>query len=78
MEIQEFIKYVSICRSNMLNQALHYLKDYDDAEDVVQETLAKLWMAKERIQNAEKLSSYASVACKNALSCHFSDTIYQI
>lgn len=65
MEIQEFIKQISICRSNMLNQALHYLKDYDDAEDVVQETLAKLWMAKERIQNAEKLSSYASVACKN-------------
>lgn len=49
----------------MLRQALTYLSDTDDAEDVVQEALAKLWQLKDRIDNAEKMAHLASVIVKN-------------
>lgn len=50
----------------MLQQAQTYLKDTADAEDVVQEALAKLWQMRQRIDNAEKMAHLASVIVKNA------------
>lgn len=49
----------------MLRQAQKYLRDTEDAEDVVQETLAKLWQMHDRIDTAEKLEHLASVIVKN-------------
>lgn len=65
MELQEFINGVERMRSDLLQQATHYLNNPDDAEDAVQETLVKLWMAKERIADSGKLKKLASVVCKN-------------
>lgn len=49
----------------MLRQARKYIDDTDDAEDVVQETLAKLWQMHDRIDSTEKMEHLASVIVKN-------------
>lgn len=65
MEIQEFIQVAERLRSDLLRQAGHYLECADDAEDAVQETLVKLWMARERISDATKMRHMAGVVCRN-------------
>lgn len=65
MELNEFINTVTKVRNRMLQQALTYLKDTEDAEDVVQEALAKLWQMRQRVDNAEKMAHLASVIVKN-------------
>lgn len=65
MEIQEFIHSVERLRSDLLRQAMHYMDSTEDAEDAVQETLVKLWMARDRIEDAIKMRNMASVVCRN-------------
>lgn len=65
MEIQEFITEAEHLRSQLLSQAKHYLGDTDSAEDAAQETLVRLWLAKDRIPDATKMRNMASVVCKN-------------
>lgn len=65
MEIQEFIHSVERLRGDLLRQARRLLESEDDAEDAVQETLVKLWMLRDRIQNASKMRNMATVVCKN-------------
>lgn len=66
MELSEFIHTVTKVRSQMLHQAQTYLRDTDDAEDVVQEALAKLWQMHDRIDGAEKMAHLASIIVKNS------------
>lgn len=54
MEIQEFITEAEHLRSHLLSQAKHYLSDADSAEDAAQETLVRLWLAKDWIPDATK------------------------
>lgn len=65
MEIQEFIHQTEGLRSYLLQYALHYLKNPDDAEDAVQETLVKLWTARDRIADASRMKNMAVVICRN-------------
>lgn len=65
MEIHEFIQGAERLRNDLLSQAAHYLTDADDAEDAVQETLLRLWMARERIATPDKMRNMASVVCRN-------------
>lgn len=65
MELNEFINTVTKVRNRMLQQAQTYLKDTDDAEDVVQEALAKLWQMRQRVDDAEKMAHLASVIVRN-------------
>ncbi len=65
MEIHEFIHSVERLRGDLLRQARRLLESEDDAEDAVQETLVKLWMLRDRIQNASKMRNMATVVCKN-------------
>lgn len=65
MEIQEFIHHAEGLRSYLLRQARHYLENPDDAEDAVQETLVKLWMARDNITDASKMKNMAVVVCRN-------------
>ncbi|MGN0310281.1 MAG: RNA polymerase sigma factor, partial [Bacteroides sp.] len=65
MEKQEFIQGAERLRSQLLRQARSYLNGADDAEDIVQETLLRLWTARERIADSEKMRNMASVVCRN-------------
>lgn len=65
MEIQEFVNGAERLRDGLLKQAMHYLGNGSDAEDAVQETLLKLWIARERIDDDTKMLHMASVVCRN-------------
>ncbi len=65
MEIQEFIHSVERLRGDLLRQARHLLGSEEDAEDSVQETLVKLWMLRDRIQDVSKMRNMATVVCRN-------------
>lgn len=65
MEINEFIYNVRHLRKDLLLQARRYFDNTEDAEDAVQETLAKLWVAKNNIFDAGKMRNMASVVCRN-------------
>lgn len=65
MELHEFIKKVPTVRLQMLRQALHYFNDADNVEDIVQESLVKLWMIHDRIESAEKMKHLAGIVVKN-------------
>lgn len=65
MEIQEFIQNANALRGDMLRQARHYLDSPDDAEDAVQETLVRLWMARDRIADAVRMRNMAGIVCRN-------------
>ena len=43
MERSDFEITISSLRPRVVRQALRYLKDRDEAEDVAQDTLLKLW-----------------------------------
>lgn len=66
MELNEFVHTATTLREQMLHQAQSYLCNTDDAEDVVQEALAKLWMMREDIDDTTKVTHLASVIVKNA------------
>lgn len=65
MEIQEFIQCAERLRGDLLQQANLYFSNSEDAEDVVQETLVKLWIARNRIEDSSKMRNLASVICRN-------------
>lgn len=53
MDRQEFEKSVPLLRLRFHKVALSYLSDENEAEDIVQDTLLKLWMARDKISNAK-------------------------
>ena len=65
MEINEFIYNVRHLRKDLLLQARRYFDNTEGAEDAVQETRAKLWVAKNNIFDAGKMRNMASVVCRN-------------
>ncbi len=65
MNIKEFAHNVELLREKLLAQAEHYLGNRDDAEDVVQESLVKLWAVRERIDDGSCMARMASVVCRN-------------
>ncbi|MBR5608192.1 MAG: sigma-70 family RNA polymerase sigma factor, partial [Bacteroidaceae bacterium] len=49
MDRIEFERIVPELRLKMLKVALFYLADDNEAEDIVQDALLKLWMARDKI-----------------------------
>ena len=52
-------------RPAILRMATHYTEDTDEAEDVVQETLLKLWFLRERISQYRSIDALAMVITKH-------------
>lgn len=66
MEQTEFEHNVPSLRLRLIRQADAYLADQDEAEDVVQETLLKLWQLRARIPDAVHMEHLALVVVRNA------------
>ncbi|MBE6276095.1 MAG: RNA polymerase sigma factor [Bacteroides sp.] len=52
-------------RPALLKMATHYMEDTDEAEDVVQETLIKLWFLRERLSQYRSIDALAMVITRN-------------
>lgn len=52
-------------RPALLRMATHYTEDTDEAEDVVQETLIKLWFLREKLPEYRSIDALAMVITKH-------------
>lgn len=66
MEKTEFEHHVSSLRQSLLKIGISYLGNEEDAEDLVQDTLAKLWMLRQRFDDAQHMQRLACVVARNS------------
>lgn len=62
---QSFEKYASTLRQKAYHTGLFILKDKEMAEDIAQETLLKLWMAREKIDADRPLEALTITIARN-------------
>lgn len=66
MELNEFIIYVLPLRKKLLELARRLTEDDDDAEDVVQEVLLKLWSRRVELEQCQSIEAFAMTTTRNA------------
>ena len=65
MEQHKFEIEAKRMRPALLRMATHYTEDTDEAEDVVQETLLKLWFLRDRLSQYRNVDALAMVITKH-------------
>jgi len=74
MEQQQFIQEVVPMRKQLLSYAQRFLENPDDAEDIVQEVLLKLWYMRENLAEYKSVSALSiqitKHLCLNRLGAH--------
>ena len=65
MERKTFEIEVKRMRSALLRLAMHYMEDADEAEDVIQEVLLKLWFLREKLDQYRSIDALARVITKH-------------
>lgn len=66
MTPKEFEHNTALLRLRLVRQAYSLLKDTDEAEDAVQESLLKLWQMRDRIPDFLKMEHLAMVVVRNS------------
>lgn len=66
MQQEQFKKEIVPLRGQLMTVAARMLKNTDDAEDVVQETLLKLWTMRERLPEIQNITALSVQITKNA------------
>ena len=79
MELKEFKISVWPLREKLLNQARRLTGEEEDAEDIVQEVLLKLWSRRTELDMCDSIEAYATTMTRNACidlmrTRHTSDT----
>lgn len=67
MTREEFETKVRILRPELIGYACSMLKDYPEAEDVVQDTLLKLWSKKEILSNYKSFEALSFVILRRLI-----------
>lgn len=78
MEIEKFRAIVLPQRQKLLAMATKMLANSEDAEDVVQETLLKMWVVKDTLDSHPNVSGYAMQTIKNSCINRLSQNKYNI
>lgn len=65
MEKTEFEIAVSMLRGKLVDIARFYLSDEEEAEDIVQEALLKLWLLRNRLDRNKSLAPMAMTVTRN-------------
>ena len=62
---EEFQRDIMVMQHRMYRFALSYMKDEDDAKDVVQDVLMKLWETKVALKEKQNIEAWAMSLVKN-------------
>lgn len=65
MQQADFNQQLESLRQQLLRQARQSLAGTDEAEDVVQESMLKLWILRERFDTSEDMTRYAQSIIRN-------------
>lgn len=65
MENTEFEIAASMLRGKLVDIARFYLSDEDEAEDIVQEAMLKLWLVRDRIDREKNISPMGMTVTRN-------------
>lgn len=65
MDKKEFETRAKSLRPRLLDMACRCLGNKDDADDVVQDTLLKLWSMKEQLDKYQSVDAFAIVVCRH-------------
>ena len=66
MTSAEYNHSVEQISDSLFRFAVHFLKDSEDAQDVVQDAFEKLWLNREKVEN-EKVKSWLFTCVHNAM-----------
>ncbi|MDR1984234.1 MAG: sigma-70 family RNA polymerase sigma factor [Prevotellaceae bacterium] len=65
MELEQFKSDIISARQNLFGFALKMLQNKEDAEDVVQETLLRLWNIRRQLDSVSNAAAFAMQTVKN-------------
>ncbi len=65
MELSEFKQHILPLKDRLFRVALCIVRNREDAEDIVQEVLLKVWSGQTSIANVSKPAAYCMVMAKN-------------
>ncbi len=65
MQIEEFNHIVERLKDKMYRVAYRVVKDNEEARDVVQDTLVKIWKSKEKIASVDNPDAYCMMIARN-------------
>lgn len=65
MKVDEFKAEVLPVKNKLFRIALRYLNNQEDAEDIVQETMLRLWKRKEKLAELKSIEAFAVTITKN-------------
>lgn len=65
MQIKEFNDIVARLQDKMLRVAYRIVKSQEEAEDVVQDALVKIWKVREKISTVENVDAYCMMITRN-------------
>ncbi|WP_296969573.1 RNA polymerase sigma factor [uncultured Eubacterium sp.] len=71
MTNDEYIKTVKRNSNRIYLIALSYLKNHDDAEDVMQDVFLKLWKTNKQFNGDEHIDKWLTVTCISKCKDHF-------
>lgn len=66
MELKEFKRQVLPLRSKLLGMAKRFLTDTNEAEDMVQEVMMKLWSQRQNLDNCRSIEAFAMTIIQHA------------
>lgn len=79
MKAEEFHKMFVPLRGRLLQQALHLsAHDADTAEDLVQETLLRLWELRDDLTKHPNVEALASIILRNKWNDHWRRSLYTL
>lgn len=71
MTNDEYIKIVKRNSNRIYLIALSYLKNHDNAEDIMQDVFLKLWKTNKKFNSEEHLEKWLTITCINKCKDHF-------
>lgn len=77
MELEEFTANVLPLKDKLLRYAKRLLQDHDEAEDLIQDTMMKLWINREDLSKKSSVEAFAMAVTKNLCIDRFRSKQYQ-